>query len=143
MQEFLFRGKRKDGSGWAYGSLIQAANFCCILESEENMHPMDYPYLDGDLGVIDGNVTPVIPETVGRLVYNPGYSDRVGQRYFQGDIIELHARHFEHQNYRRIIGVVCDEHSFTENGFGRRFPQDVLEAKVIGNIHDNPELLEV
>ena len=49
MREILFKGKRIDNGEFAYGSLIQAGTYCCILESEEDAHPMDYPYLDHHL----------------------------------------------------------------------------------------------
>lgn len=63
MKKYIFKGKTRGGK-WVYGSLIQAENFCCILESEEDVHPMDYPYLDGDLGIIDGKATPVDPDSI-------------------------------------------------------------------------------
>lgn len=69
MHEILFRGKKHDGT-WAYGSLIHAGTYCCILEAEENVHPMNYPYLDDDIGTFDGKATPVNPETVGANVAN-------------------------------------------------------------------------
>lgn len=139
MREFLFRGKTPGPNGkWVYGSLITAENYYCILEKEEDVHPCDYPFLDGDIGWIDGTATPVIPETVGRLVNDPCYTDFTDQRYFQGDIIELRRRHFDEEIR---YGIVVDEHCFTENGLGRCFPQDTMQAKVIGNVWDNPELV--
>lgn len=40
MREILFRGKRVGKGEFAYGSLILAGAYCCILESEE-----DYTYV--------------------------------------------------------------------------------------------------
>lgn len=64
MRNYIFRGKKVYGDGWAYGSLVKRGNYCCILEDEDALHPMDDPYMDAETGVIDGNLTPVRPETV-------------------------------------------------------------------------------
>jgi hypothetical protein len=139
MKQYLFRGKSVSTGKWVYGSLIRAGSYCCILEDEDKVHPMDYPYLDPDLGVIDGQATPVIPETVGRCVNDPCYTDFTDQRYFEGDIIELHSAKWK--SFEKCLGIVIDEHCYTENGLGRCFPQDTLQAKVVGNVWDNPELV--
>ena len=147
MREILFRAKSKRSGEWVYGSLISAGDYCCILESEENAHPMDYPYLDSDLGTIDGQLTPVVPETVGRLINGPCY-DGVWdgeRRFFEGDIIGVYRWEHRHVDINSIepdsLAIVVDEHSITENGLGRWFPQDTITTKVLGNVYDNPELI--
>lgn len=64
MRNYIFRGKKVYGDGWAYGSLVKRGDYCCILEDEDALHPMADPYMDAETGVIDGNLTPVLPETV-------------------------------------------------------------------------------
>lgn len=137
MREILFRGKRKDGRGWVQGCLIKIGEYCCILE----LDCQDYgcTYLDSRFGYIDGQAVPVIPETIGRLVNDPCYTNYTDQRYFQGDIIELYSAKRKHDE--KSLGIVVDEHCFTENGLGRCFPQDTLQAKVIGNVWDNVDLV--
>lgn len=140
MKTILFRGKTTEGE-WVYGSLILAGDYCCILESEKDSHPMDYPYLDGVLGTIDGKATPVIPETVGRLIEHPCY-DYTNQRFFEGDIVEIYNRHCNIEYAKPAsIAIVVNEHCITENGRGRWFPQDTIQVKVIGNVHDTPDLV--
>lgn len=145
--EYLFRGKTPGPNRrWAYGSLITADNYCCILENEADVHPCDYPFLDGDLGWIDGKATPVDIKTVGRFT---GLSDRNDKNIYDGDIVRT--------KYGRLCVVVwfcappyvgwdfkvipslknchmkCpDQHDL--------FKKEHLE--VVGNIHDNPELME-
>ena len=59
MRNYIFRGKKVYGDGWAYGSLVQRGDYCAILEDKD-----DDIFLDAETGVIDGNLTPVRPETV-------------------------------------------------------------------------------
>lgn len=135
MRDYLFRGKT-DAGKWVYGSLIHVGDFCCILQGTDCMD-YDYPYLDADLGVIDGNATPVIPETVGQFT---GLIDKNGTRIFEGDIIKTIEGTFP---------VVCrggavwlyDELLLSNDHLdflGSYIPNAI---ETIGNIHDNPELL--
>ena len=145
MREILFRGKTKDGR-WAYGSLIMTGSYCCILESEDDVHPADYPYLDPDLGTIDGKATPVIRETIGRLIDCPDYECFNGARYFEGDIVEVFPRHFRtigpYDALRpRCRAILVDERSLLEEEYGRVYTQDTVVVKVIGNVYDSPDLI--
>lgn len=143
MKEILFRGKTKLGK-WVYGSLILANDYCCILEDETKVHPMDYPYLDGDMGTIDGKATPVIPETVSRLIEHPCYDSAcTNKRFFEGDILAVYRN--RHSDVERdkpdAFAIVVDESSISENGLGLWFPQDTTLVKIIGNVWDTPELV--
>lgn len=140
MRSFLFRGKNVDNNEWVYGSLIQAANFCCILENEEDVHPMDYPYLDGELGVIDGMVTPVIPETVGMYT---GLLDKNGRLIFEGDVLDTP---------RWVVSYCANCNDGLGMNAGWYIQRDDFESwkeleneewhEVLGNKWDNPELLK-
>ena len=144
MKEILFRAKTTSGK-WVYGSLILAGSYCCILELEKDVHPMDYPYLDNDLGTFDGKATPVIPETIGRLIECPCYDGvwNEDRRFFEGDIINVYrSKHADiDHDEPDSIAIVVNESIITENGLGRWFPQDTIKVKVIGNVHDTPELI--
>ena len=138
MREMLFRGRETDGN-WVKVSLIVADKYCCILEDENDVHPMDYPYLDNDLGTIDGKATPVIPETIGQYT---GLTDKNGKKIFEGDIVKckdyLEAKPFEFQGY-----VDFKDGSFVIVGdFMTHYRWLDYEVEIIGNIHDNPELLK-
>ena len=143
MREILFRGKRSNQ--WVLGSLIQAENFCCIL-GEDDGSDMGYPYLDGDLGVIDGQASPVDPETVGQYT---GLVDKNGRKIFEGDIVL-----FEDESSSIVecctemrFGVVeyGDNCFYITNRIAVAMEEliygNLLDVEIIGNIHDNPELL--
>lgn len=59
MRNYIFRGKKVYGDGWAYGSLVKRGDYCAILEDND-----EDIFMDAETGVIDGNLTPVVPETV-------------------------------------------------------------------------------
>ena len=163
MREYLFRGKRVDNGEWVEGSLIHQGDFCCILQDEEQVHSMDFPYLSPEFGVIDGRVTPVIPESVGEWT---GIYDINKRKIFENDIVRTQP--FTDRPYssraksKQHIGVV--EYCMPELR-GDHFKQRVYDARwrvnvkdygkyvcsnwsdffnceVIGNVFDNADLLE-
>lgn len=135
MREILFRGKRVGKGEFAYGSLILAGAYCCILESEEDAHPMDYPYLDDDLGTIDGKATPVIRETVGQFT---GMEDKNGRKIFEGDIVRGMMDFGPAGMNENVVNICFNKYS------GYRWQYfDLSTIEVIGNVYDNPELLYI
>ena len=154
MREILFRGKTYDGR-LVEGCLICAPNYTCILEAEEKVHPMDYPYLDGELGTFDGKATPVIPETVGQYT---GLTDKNGTKIFEGDIVEFSTTDYCGGKYHGevVFRNGCYGIEYVLYGETKLFHrigeigrwQDMgasgtitYKYQKIGNIHDNPEML--
>ena len=149
MREILFRGKAnseiRDGE-WVYGSL---------LAETQNTFPIiarDYDNDDDWLGVDLWDT--VEPHTVGQYT---GLTDKNGKKIFEGDIVhylyepgkgywnsdQLSVIEWNSTGFymRGIMGTnkyACSSGWLvsTPHGDGRCF-------EVIGNIHDNPELLEV
>ncbi len=116
----ICRGKRRDTDEWVTG-YFRYYNKCSFIDT-----------------------IPVYPDTVGRLLEYAAYdSFEDNPKIFQGDIIGIWDRHEDIQSVPcSRSGVVLDENSIIEGSLGRRYPQDTTRVKVIGNIYDNPGLID-
>jgi uncharacterized phage protein (TIGR01671 family) len=120
MREILFRGKRVDNGEWIYGDLLTPTDIMNVWEISENTGM-------GDRYDID-------PETVGQYT---GLTDKNGKKIFEGDIIKDRFDDIGQIEYKPKSSafIVKD----WETGYVLWFEKDI---EVIGNIHDNPELLK-
>lgn len=146
MREILFRGKRKDNGEWVEGFYVRVGNIHYIFTGKICF---GQGYADFDRYKVD-------PETVGQYT---GLRDckrtaeyPEGQMIFEGDVInverDLHCG--ENKKEREIFnGVVWYDDKHTCFGIKskkyrclpiHRFKGDY--STIIGNIHDNPEILE-
>ena len=140
MREILFRGKRVDNGEWVYG-------YYAHLPSAAGAADIIYvPASDPD----DSNHTVFVdPETIGQFT---GLTDKNGVKIFEGDIVRFkHDGDFGEKIYYRNYAV---EFINTYVTYGLRlrnrsihfpFKQGTAsqhDAEVIGNIYDNPELIE-
>jgi len=129
MREILFRGKRKDNGEWFEGFYGKSGEKAYII-------------YDNDIAVSYVSMKEVIPETVGQYT---GLSDKNGNKIFEGDILEFPDR-FVVVFWHTHLG--CWDSNFLkftnkENGREDMSPLNWdCKSKVIGNIHDNPELLK-
>lgn len=138
MREILFRGKRMDGKGWVEGWYYQ------LKRSEKIVHYIVENPLPKLVGVKEYEV---YPTTVGQFT---GLLDKNGKQVFEGDIIKSVSQLNDHHQkgateilvVRYWCGNACLCFKNQESGVPI-FPFCVgHEIEVIGNIHDNPELLE-
>lgn len=127
MREILFRGKGICDGEWMFGSLVKVADECVII-AEDAVY---YGGSDFSKGCA------VDPATVGQFT---GLKDKNGVRIFEGDICRvldlLYKVEFKHSCWWFTIlsnKVYCCP-AFNSN-CGEY-------CEVIGNIHDNPEMLE-
>jgi hypothetical protein len=123
MRDIIFRGKRVKDGKWGYGSLFSSMTGQKFIRWE----------VDDD-GEIEGIVRyEVIPETVGQFI---GLLDKNGKKIFEGDIVRIED--FANAVVKWREDIAC----WTLQGYiiGNTWDSSMLE--VIGNIHDNPELLE-
>lgn len=138
MREILFRGKTEDGR-WVNGSLLRGINR--YIDGNEVMYIYPVDTRIHDYGVVSGYFGErVIPETVGQFT---GLFDKDGIAIFEGDIVLCCGE------YRSVIydneyaEFEFDDHDPVKYPEGLSLCSDHLGCEVIGNIHDNPELLEV
>lgn len=142
MREILFRGKRKDGNEWVEG-YYSIATICTI--SNTYLAPVIWkcPH-----GIYDTRHYEILPETRGMYT---GLTDKNGKKIFEGDIVKDYFENQENEYDYDCFdsGRVFWNHSTSQFlRTSKWFPDDCAplqehrEYEVIGNIHDNPELLE-
>lgn len=119
MRVIRFRGKRLTDGRWVYGDLksgSQKENFAIHTYDMNGWYNRGY--------MVD-------PTTVGQFT---GLHDKNGNEIYEGDIIR-------HKDMVKPYHVIYDGHQFTPND-GFRSLSYPKHWEVIGNIHDNPELLK-
>ena len=130
MREILFRGKRVDNGEWETGSLLV-----------ERMNTSEQQVMIADK--MTGYPTLVLPETVGQYT---GLTDKNWKKIFEGDILSGYLDDLfpEEESRYEVIWHDYGWH-IRSNGFLDTPDNGWLKEnfEVIGNIHDNPELLEV
>lgn len=124
MREFIFRGKRIDNGEWVEGFLYITHN------GEYEIGRYD-PYVN-----IERITFVVAPATVGQYT---GLTDKNGKRIYEGDIV-ANAWYRGVVSYGEFNCSCCD--GVFGWSFGNADIRNYDRYEVIGNIHDNPELLE-
>jgi hypothetical protein len=125
MREVKFRGKSIDEekTGWFYGDYCSTPNPNILFED-----------LDGEI-----DCEPIVPETVGQYT---GLQDKNGKEVYEGDIIQIKDHAF--QGAMNIDGnyeVYYNDYMELCCG-GLILFRQLPYLTVIGNIYENPELLE-
>lgn len=117
-REILFRGKRATNGEWLYGDLLQ--NKC---------DDTTYAYIRSE------TVLRVDPSTVGQFT---GLRDKNGVRVFEGDILRYS---FMGKSLWAIVWT-AERASFEAHNRNVALGAFAFTVgEVIGNVHDNPELL--
>ncbi len=139
MREILFRGKRIDNGEWIEGSLVISHYNDAGKHRERYVIEDCYYGLDdeGFFNYQSGAEEDIDPSTVGQYT---GLKDVNGKRIFEGDIVYSEDTFFS-------IAWIDSWYGFAALMAGTmdRFSIEELELsgiKVIGNIYDNPDLLE-
>lgn len=158
MRETKFRGLRIDGRGWVYGDLVQTNQFTYILSTSfipVISLPSDY-------------FTEVDEKTVGQFT---GLTDKNGTEVYEGDVLKCkgnivtNKEEIKPTDSEDIFDIgtlpeykvayfnnevqwfegVHHGYRFKRGRFTCPLKQSTIhnmEAIIIGNIHQNPELLE-
>lgn len=132
---YIFRGKRKDNGEWVYGGIY-------YQKADEVKEEAVY-IIGGSLNDV-GVAYEVIPETV---IQCTGMKDKNGRLIFEGDLLRFTNSDNEQSIYKVFYDDVYAGYRIQEMGLGGLDEMSNWEDsreyfEVIGNIHDNPELLE-
>lgn len=153
MNEIKFRGKRVDNGKWVYGDLIHEKYGTCIKYVET-----EYPKGNGAPErklIFKRHKTTVIPATIGQYT---GLRDKNGKEIYEGDICRVSSDTFYSNSYATleeswelIMQVVFCNYAFIFRCLQDKHLEILLaetlwedfEIEIVGNIYENPELLEV
>ena len=124
MNEILFRGKRLDNGEWVEGYFVNLWL----------MHYQKHQPIITDNNAVSYDVD---PSTVGQYT---GLCDKNGKKIFEGDIMAFTAYGFDYVGTVEFaygsFSVMCEHASpFLDQAVSKH------GAYIIGNMHDNPELL--
>lgn len=131
---YKFRGKTAAGK-WVYGYYGANDKYGKHFIIEEIFDCQEYACVGGR------NYAQVLPETVGQWT---GLKDKNGIEGFCGDLVKHKDGTIYQIVFNAELASFCLKFSFGKsccfNSFDRINP--LLKYEIIGNIHDNPELLE-
>lgn len=139
MREILFRGKSIDAGEWVEGLLITIDLECDgnINDSIPRTHcivPIGVEFYRGELGGFEF----VDPETVGQFT---GVLDKNSTKIFEGDVVKCEII-YDTGCYPRFETKIKTVR-YVEGCFIPLYDAVRNSYEVLGNIHDNPELVEV
>lgn len=123
MRDILFRGK--DGNRWIEGSLLIFPNTGRTKILKWNQADLDFDQIEVD------------PETVCQYT---GMNDKNGEKIFDGDVI--YRNWFGGRTYRVVYDDICGIVIGTTGEVFTTFDGDSDCFEIIGNIYDNPELVD-
>ena len=128
MREILFRGKTKVYNKWVYG-------WHCGKILNHDMHSTEE-----SSQIIDDKTLywhTCEPDTVGQFT---GLTDKNGKKIFDGDVVKIQIADGSFRN-----ASIDFRNGYFTNSLSTYLGGLVViapDCEVIGNIHDNPELLE-
>lgn len=133
MRKILFRGKRADNGKWVQGSLFSEGTRFEIVR--------------GTCNTVGIEGVEVVPETMGQYT---GLTDKNGTKIFEGDILKDISDVGNDQLYEvyyneDLCAFMLDDQYWitpTRDWLSKddKNPTTMM-LQIIGNIHDNPELL--
>lgn len=140
-REILFRGKRINNGEWVEGYYMKHINRT-LLPINDSVEEKDVEYIIFHDAFSDWNMprgiegTHIDPATIGQYT---GMTDKNGKKIFEGDIVDTY-------NYSTLMEIRWNEKAAAfefwryDTWYGQVHTFNPI--KVLGNVFDNPELLE-
>ena len=130
MREMLFRGKTYDGK-WEQGDLRHGG----YVHNDSETYIMRSDYALHNI--------PVDPKTVGQYT---GLTDKNGKKIFEGDVVKHYNRiYMGEPDFYTVVLIEWDGEKYRyrqRKNTGECYAvANNCVFEIIGNIHDNPELL--
>ena len=135
MREYmgLFRGKRTNNGEWVEGGLYEEKrmheSYFLIVRTAVDLRKEEYGHVPAEFFLVD-------PDSIGECTT---LKDKNGKLIFEGDILKgmrgLHRVYYD-------TSLACFEWAKINGNWEESFSGFADEYEIIGNIHDNPELLE-
>lgn len=143
-REIKFRAKRLDNGEWVNGSGLLVADDFCVIDRDTEMYVDEKYEWAGNTHFFRVAGAMCDLKTIGQYT---GLKDKNGKEIYEGDII----RSFDSNDDTILHYIVWEEarfvalyksRSFRSKCFLKQDWLDEFDKEVIGNIHDNPELLK-
>ena len=147
MREILFRGKQVSDGEWIEGYVFPQVidgGYAPLCITTEPICANDYSEILGNWAIVDSS-------TVGQYT---GLTDKNGKKIFEGDILKIIDKYqspFD-DDTNEYTDITTDVVHFDDEGLCFSYGKSpflcvvdnvTAEYEVSGNIHDNPEMLEV
>ena len=134
MREILFRGKCTREDRWVFGVTVPGFRDELITSAEWFDDDDDYG--------LEVDRCSVCPETIGQYT---GLTDKNGTKIFEGDIVKLRLLAAK-MEWKGVCEYRSGAFGLAWHYAGERYCTFAgtcnAEYEVLGNIHDNPELME-
>lgn len=144
MRDIIFRSKRTDNGEWVYGVPTKDSHGETVM--------VESVYECEEYNCRGANCLYVDENTVGQYT---DLTDKNGTKIFEGDIVTYEDAVADFEGYHDDVFLNCGEVGISAwDGiyFTNRQTVDMsdlyesetmVDCEIIGNIHDNPEMLEV
>ncbi|MDW0113798.1 YopX family protein [Sporosarcina saromensis] len=130
-----FRGKCLITGVWKYGDLLQDRGKSAIVTDARIYGENGAPWVK--------RIFEVESETVGQFI---NVTDELGAEVFEGDVLAHEDGEWSfiarvtHGGYEWFLEAISPTDTFS---FGDFYDDGCVDMKIVGNIYENPEMLEV